>query len=83
MDTETKIPDNFRSVITDFTKDLSITFPEYSSLWSKWSTPTDFTEEEVKTVFEHCMGVFPERFFDILYQNEDIFKPDSLSLIHI
>jgi hypothetical protein len=77
MDTETKIPDNFRSVITDFTKDLSITFPEYSSLWSKWSSPHEFTEEEVKTVFEHCMGVFPERFFDILYQNEDIFKPDS------
>ena len=77
MDTETKIPDNFRSVITDFTKDLSITFPEYSSLWSSWSSPNEFTEEEVKNVFDYCLSVFPERFFDILYQNEDIFKPDS------
>jgi hypothetical protein len=77
MDTETKIPDNFRSVIIDFTKDLSITFPEYSCLWTTWSSPDKFTEEEVKTVFDYCLGVFPERFFDILYQNEDIFKPDS------
>ena len=77
MDTETKIPDNFRSVIIDFTKDLSITFPEYSCLWSKWSLSQEFTEEEVKTVFDYCLGVFPERFFDILYQNEEMFKPDS------
>ena len=31
-----QIPDNFNTVILDFTKDLSITYPEYSFLWSKW-----------------------------------------------
>jgi hypothetical protein len=73
---EQEIPSNFRTLLVDFLKDLSITYSDYSYLWSKWLQP-DVSDDEIKTVFEHCMKVYPERFFDILYQNEDIFKVDS------
>lgn len=75
MDSET-VPSNFRSMIKDFVVDLSATFPEYSYLWSKWSDP-DVSEYELKKLFEYCLTVYPERFFDILYQNDDIFKPED------
>jgi hypothetical protein len=71
-----KVPEDFANLLVDFTKDLSITFPEYSHLWTKWTT-SDMPEIEVRHVFEYCITILPERFFDILYQNEDIFKPDS------
>ena len=71
-----EIPDNFVNLIVDFTRDLSTTFPEFSHLWQQWST-LDIPEPEVRNLFDYCLTVFPERFFDILYQNEDIFKPES------
>jgi ribosomal protein S17E len=69
-------PENFRSVISDFAKDLSTTFPEYAFLWSKWSD-SETEKEEYERLFQYTMVLYPERFFDILYQNADIFKPDS------
>jgi hypothetical protein len=69
-------PEKFRSVINDFAKDLSTTFPEYSFLWSKWSDK-DTDQEEYDRLFQYTMTIFPERFFDILYQNADMFKVDS------
>ena len=71
-----EIPDNFKSIINDFSKDLSNTYPEYSYLWDKWSSP-DLKEEETLELFQYFSTVYPERFFDILYQNEDIFKLDN------
>jgi hypothetical protein len=71
-----QIPDNFNTVILDFTKDLSITYPEYSFLWSKWMVD-NIDENSSKELFEYCLTVYPERFFDILYQNADIFNTDS------
>jgi hypothetical protein len=67
-----KTPDNFISVITDFTNDLTRTFPEYSYLWCRWSsTETSITDYD--DLYKYCLGVYPERFFDILYQNDEIF----------
>lgn len=72
----TELPENFKSAIYDFCIDLSITFPEYSHLWVKWTSP-EVTVEELRNVFGYCVSVYPERFFDILYQNSDIFNPDN------
>ena len=76
-----KIPENFQKIITDTANDLTTTFPEYSVLWSKWTTtsieqtPKDIVDQDMQHLFEYCITVFPERFFDILYKNEEIFKP--------
>lgn len=75
------IPDNFVNLVVDFTRDLSITFPEFVPLWTKWST-LELPEEEVRNLFDYCLSVYPQRFFDILYQNEDIFKPESDIDVH-
>jgi hypothetical protein len=70
------LPDNFVSTINDFTNDLSTTFPEYSYLWNKWRTPETSTEE-YQQLFNFLLNVYPERFFDILYQNVEIFAVSS------
>jgi len=68
------IPENFSKVINEFIQDLSTTFPEHldpfqTELYKK-DDPTNY-------LFAHVVSVLPERFFDIIYQNEDIFKEDS------
>jgi hypothetical protein len=70
------LPENFKGIVADFVNDLSVTFPEYSQLWYKWSHP-EITKEELEGLYEYFINIFPERFFDILYQNTDIFKEDS------
>uniref|UniRef100_A0A6C0D235 Uncharacterized protein n=1 Tax=viral metagenome TaxID=1070528 RepID=A0A6C0D235_9ZZZZ len=72
------IPANFRSIIVDFTTDLSATFPEYAYLWSKWQNPA-LSENELGDLFRHCMTVYPERFFDVLNQNDEIFNSEALA----
>lgn len=75
-------PDEFYKIINDFTNDIAITFPEYSGIISKWwNRLTDNHEQskhkETIVVFRHCVKIFPERFFDILYKNTTIFAEDS------
>ena len=71
-----EIPEEFHKIIKDFVSDITTTFPEYEAIISRWWKPED--PEKLKVIFNHCLSVFPERFFDILYQNQDIFKEDSV-----
>jgi hypothetical protein len=71
-----QIPANFNSMVYDFVTDLTTTFPEFSFLWKRWNTP-DMSLTDQDELFRHFTKVFPERFFDILYQNDDIFNPDN------
>lgn len=73
-----ELPDNFRETLRDFTRDLTATFPEYSALWSQWTEP----DADVAAVFQHCLAVYPERFFDILNQNADIFDASNPTNTH-
>lgn len=82
------VPDEFKTVIYDFINDLSNTFPEYSESLDEYfnavsivsddgngvKTERLITEDSVKKLYTYCKGVYPERFFDILYKNSDIFK---------
>ena len=75
-------PEEFYKIINDFTSDILITFPEYSGIIARWwNRPSDNVEEskrkETLFVFRHCVNKFPERFFDILYKNTEIFSPVS------
>lgn len=66
-------PTKFRATMADFARDLTSTFPEYAAMWSQWVDP----EVDVTPLFQHCLTVYPERFFDILNQNSDIFGASS------
>ena len=70
--------DNFLNIIFDFVNDLNTTFPEYSYLWNKWENKESIKNDQ-NNLFEYMMSIFPERFFDILYQNEDIFKDSNIN----
>ena len=70
------VPPKFQTIIRDFANDLTTTFPEYSVLWRKW-TAEEQNPKDVEKLFKYCTQVYPERFFDILYQNDEMFKEDS------
>ena len=65
-------PEKFPSLIIDFTQALSVTFPEYSSLWSKYTKET--TDMEWLELYQYCLDIYPELFFQILYQNDEFFE---------
>ena len=70
-----EIPEKFVAIMKDFVKDLKHTFPEYSSIM--WVYGEDTTEAGWKDLYKYCLDVYPERFFDILYKNDQIFKEDN------
>jgi len=73
-------PDEFYKIIDDFVGDILITFPEYAGIVGKWWNKNNENinkEKDTLFVFRHCIKVFPERFFDILYKNVDIFSEES------
>ena len=70
------VPAKFPSIIRDFARDLTTTFPEYSILWKKW-LGEEQSPREFERLFKYCTEVYPERFFDILYQNDEIFGEES------
>ena len=87
MSTEKKepIPEEFQKIIKDFISDILTTFPEYEPIVLKWWAKdlTNLSEEQqaakMEFIFKHCLTVFPERFFDVLYKNGDIFGDNSAS----
>jgi len=79
------VPAKFQTIIRDFTKDLTNTFPEYSILWKKWAEE-DVSSKDIEKLFKYCTQVYPERFFDILYQNAEMFddnKTNTCFLPHV
>jgi len=80
------IPDDFYKVIDDFLRDVTGTFPELLdglnedllALVSKTEdTPREDMEPHYAGVYDHIMSVLPVRFFDILYENADMFDEDD------
>ena len=81
-DVQNNIPEEFSKIISDFTGDILVTFPEYKDIISKWwnselNTDDQLRKNHLQIVFQHCIKIFPERFFDILYKNTDIFSNTS------
>lgn len=73
---ETKSQKGFKEIVIDFYNDLVQTFPEIKNNVDKDMenvvNNNDESGESLERVKEYCKKVMPERFFDILYQNEKI-----------
>ena len=67
------IPEEFKKVIYEFINDIVNTFPEYKLLIQKWWKED---EESLLYIYNYCMKVYPERLFEILYQNVDLFSKE-------
>tara|TARA_A100001015_G_scaffold237099_1_gene269600 strand:+ start:3315 stop:4541 length:1227 start_codon:yes stop_codon:yes gene_type:complete len=67
--------ENFVRVLDNFITDIDNSFPEFDI---KNIVPYNDLEDEnnILLIEEHCKKIYPEKFFDILYQNEKIFDED-------
>ena len=80
---------DFVKLITDFTKDVLTTFPELADtldenlrqivIVEEGSEPSD---DNIDAVWNVCADVYPPRFFDILYQNAEIFEEGNDADVH-
>jgi hypothetical protein len=71
---------DFVKLVADFTKDVLTTFPEEAEKLNEHlrqiviaDTPTDVDEQHIEAIWAHSSQVYPPRFFDILYQNAEVF----------
>ena len=71
--------EEFRTTIVEFAKDLSTTFPEYASSLELW-TQEDISDFDMQDLFEHCLKVYPERFFDIIKQSSAMVENMTIDL---
>ena len=76
MDTS-KVPEEFQKIVRDFYKDILLVFPEYKINLDEETIDFLQKKNEGSELFKYCSEVYPERFFDILYQNEEIFTDSS------
>ena len=80
------IPPTFYKIMKDFTNDILITFPECKEKLDLGLTDVlngDNNTENVLKLFEYVKNVYPERFFDILYQNESIFTDNEINTVFL
>lgn len=75
MENTISVPEKFSSVVSDFARDLCITFPEHLDKLDKWIQEP--STEDIAELYKYCLSVYPKRFFDILYQNGDIFSKEE------
>ena len=62
--------DKFTKIITDFTNDLLLTFPELK---------TSLNLDHAKT-YDYCLELYPKLFFEILYENDSLFDKECFLL---
>ena len=77
---EVSIPAEFLKVAKDFLTDMISTFPEYEG--SLKTLIIDLNEENndsenIKNLYLHCKNIYPTKFFDLLYQNDEIFNTEN------
>lgn len=68
---ENKYSKEFEKLMNDFIVDLKTSFNEYENVINNY-----YENDELKYdfLFDHVMKEFPEKFFDILYENEELFE---------
>lgn len=80
--------DSFKKILRDMINDLIRTFPELEPdldkdlnvIFKNSEYDDDTVSASYDAIIAYCKQVFPERFFDILYQNEEMFINDKLNL---
>jgi len=80
---------DFIKLICDFTKDVLTTFPEEADTLDEQLrivvTAEDLAEIDdnvTNELFDKCKDVYPPRFFDILYQNQEMFDAEHEENTH-
>lgn len=87
---ETVVVTDFSKILGDFICDLYRTFPELQAtadnrvvlfLETVENKAMDDSSDATIAIRNHCQSVFPERFFDILYKNDEMFARDAMEFL--
>ena len=76
---DSQISPEFMKVMKDFIKDLSVTFPDKitkeacSHLLMLNEENLDQTDQW-NVLYEYCKKIYPQLFFDILYEKNELFE---------
>ena len=79
---EDKIPTDFCKIMKEFINDILVSFPEYENNLNKGLRniiDDNDDKESLNELIQYMKSVYPERFFDLLYQNENIFKDSEIN----
>jgi hypothetical protein len=74
-----KAPPEFFKITRDMLNDLLITFPEYEESITKEENDILAGDVSNNQLFKYCCEIYPSRFFDILYKNDDIFQDNEIN----
>ena len=66
------VSNNFIKIIKEFTGDLYKTFPDYREVYDLLEKLS--IEDNHKSIYEYCKTNIPQHFFNILYENVDMFE---------
>ena len=72
---------NFIKIVKEFINDLYKTFPDYKEVYDLLEKLS--IEDNHKEIYEYCKNNIPQHFFNILYENGDIFKSEINSELHL
>uniref|UniRef100_A0AB39JA84 Uncharacterized protein n=1 Tax=Florenciella sp. virus SA2 TaxID=3240092 RepID=A0AB39JA84_9VIRU len=64
--------EEFKKIIDDFVKDLLVSYPEFEP---------KFDVINYDEYYSHCENVYPENFFNILYENDELYSDVSICLL--
>ena len=78
---EVGVPKEFMKIVKDFYVDIFTTFPECKETVDR-ELIVNLMEEKgestnVKELHNYCSTLYPQKFFDILYENVEIFTDAS------
>ena len=64
-------------IVKDFYRDVLTVFPEYKDKLKDFEIQFLTEGANGEKLYEYCLETYPQHFFNILYQNEDIFKENE------
>ena len=73
------VPKEFSKIIKDFYKDILLVFPEIKDKLEDNIIEFLQDKHDCQEIFDYCLKIYPERFFDILYKNNDIFQNEDIN----
>ena len=81
MNSDKQITEDFIKLVKDFMNDILNTFPEYHDKFTddelEFLKTSNKSKDKIENVFNYCLNAYPERFFDILYENDELFTDNN------
>ena len=64
-------------IVKDFYRDVLTVFPEYKDKLENYEIEFLMEDKHGEKLYKYCLETYPQQFFNILYQNADIFNANE------